>query len=143
MYLKYIKNDFKISHFAFHCWVILFFLSNFIMPISNEEQFDMNRRNFGSKVFLHLTQRLRVNGIRRPHRRRRGISRWKENMSNVLVFVEQNPPIRIRQISRELEYTILNILREHRLVIYFPKKVNAFLMFFWFVFFTFDRLEKK
>lgn len=77
-----------------------------------------NRRHYGRRVFPRLVQRLRATGsFRRPVFRRRNSSRTEENIINVLAYIEFNPHISTRALSRELgltRTTVQNILKDHR-----------------------------
>ncbi|XP_057650964.1 uncharacterized protein LOC130890729 [Diorhabda carinulata] len=76
------------------------------------------RRHPGSRVFRRLIHRLRTTGnINLPVFRRRGIGRSEENTINVLAYMQFNPHLNIRAISRDLgicRTTIQRILTGHR-----------------------------
>lgn len=76
------------------------------------------RRRYSRGVFDRLANRLRTTGnIHLPvySRYRRG--RTEENVTNVLAYVNFNPKLSIREISRDLgicRSTVHNILRKHK-----------------------------
>lgn len=111
------------------------------MIFTNEEAFDMlaiyfecmrnatvaarvyavqypERRHHTRRVFLRLANRLRRTGrVNLPVYRRHGRGRTGENVINVLGYVEFNPTLSTRTISRDLgisRTTVQNILRDHK-----------------------------
>lgn len=76
------------------------------------------RRHPNSRVFRRLLHRLRTAGnINLPVYRRRGRGRSEGNTINVLAYVQWNPHLSIRQISRDLgisRTTVHRILMDYR-----------------------------
>lgn len=81
------------------------------------QRYPQNRR-LSSGVFLRLANRFKRTGsVFRPTYPRRGGTRTEENVINVLAYVQFNPQLSIRKISRDLNIprsVVHRILKEHR-----------------------------
>ena len=110
------------------------------MPFTNDEAVDMiavyfeclqnaalaqrvyrarypNRRLRNARIFPRLVRNLRNTGSFRPQLRRHSSRTREDNIINVLAYVEFNPHVSTRAMSRALgisRTTILNILKDHR-----------------------------
>ncbi|KAI4456639.1 transposable element tc3 transposase-like protein [Holotrichia oblita] len=79
-----------------------------------------NRHLRDARIFSRLVRNLRSTGSFRPQLRRHAARTTEDNIVNVLAYVELNPHVSTRAMSRALglsRTTIINILEDHRKVV--------------------------